>query len=441
LSRLHRAWLGVLLALTAQGCTPPDVVEIVVSEVVPTVVTVRVAADHGSEVRIEVVDRPDLTTSACELDDGWFEAVVLGLKPDTAYELEILIDGEPMPGEPLSAHTGSVPSSLPAVEVTSSDPARMHGGFVLTSLISHPAATVILDADGQYVWWYLLEDDDLATTRAHLARDGRSVLMRVNVQDDLSMGIHRISLDGTSVEVTGTCADEHHDFVELPDGTLAVLCHDAREVDGEEVIGDRLVEVAVDGSERDLWFVWDHWDYLTGSDNDPHWGYAHCNAVDYSVEEDAYYVSARKLDTLFRIERSTGDVTWRFGGDQGDFQALDGVTTFPEMQHQFHRFDDRLLVFDNGSADELTSRAVEYRLDLAAMTAEQVWSQHGEPPLYCYALGDVSRLSTGRTGITWSTAGRIEEVAADGERVWSLDTRLGNAFGYTTWLDDLVHDP
>lgn len=343
--RPRHALIGILAIIAGHGCAPHDGIEIVVSDVVPTVVTVRVTADAGSEVWVDVAERPERRSPAHRVDDGRFEAVVLGLQPDTDHHLEILVDGEPLVHEPLLARTGSVPSSLPAVEATVDDPGLAHGGFVLTSLISHPAAAVILDGDGRYVWWYPLEDDDLATTRAHISRDGRSVLMRVNVQDDLSMGIHRISLDGTSVEVVETCADEHHDFVELPDGTLAVLCHDTREVDGEEVIGDRLVEVAPDGGRRDVWFVWDHWDYVSGSDNDPHWGYAHCNAVDYSVEEDAYYVSARKLDTLFRIERASGGVTWRFGGEQGDFRAADDSTTFPQMQHQLHRFEDRLLEF------------------------------------------------------------------------------------------------
>jgi hypothetical protein len=435
--------LAVGVVLSAYGCAAPDAPEIVVSDVIPTVVTVRFDPPAGGfEVAVvEVEGRPDRVATAYPAADGRHEAVVLGLEPDTTYDFTIMIDGETLDMEPLGATTGSVPPSLPQVAVEVSDPALASAGYRLTSFINHPPATVILDEDGDYVWWYLLGDEELATTRTHLARDGRSVLMRVNVQDDLSLGIHRIALDGSSVDVIETCADEHHDFAELPDGTLAILCHDEREVDGETIIGDRLVEVAPDGSTRDVWFVWDHWDYDPDSGSDPHWGYAHCNAVDYSEAEDAYYVSARKLDSIFRIDRASGDVVWRFGGEQSDIAPADALTDMPEMQHQFHRFDDRLLVFDNGSPDELASRAVEYVIDDDAMTAAQVWWHHADPALYCFALGDASRLPTGSTLITWSTAGQIDEVSADGDLLWRANALFGGAFGYTTWLETLAYGP
>ncbi|MCP4809100.1 MAG: hypothetical protein GY913_13215 [Proteobacteria bacterium] len=70
-------------------------------------------------------------------------------------------------------------------------------------------------------------------------------------------------------------------------------------------------------------------------------------------------------------------------------------------------------------------------------TAEQVWDYWGDEDLYSFGLGSVQRVDGDHTMVTWSTAGRVEEVDADGELVWRLETDLGTGVGYTTWLPNL----
>jgi hypothetical protein len=53
-------------------------------------------------------------------------------------------------------------------------------------------------------------------------------------------------------------------------------------------------------------------------------------------------------------------------------------------------------------------------------------------------MGDVTRTPDDTTLVTWATAGRIEEVDADGEVLRAYQLDIGAAFGYTTALDTLT---
>lgn len=417
--------------LIGLSCADPPAVVATVSDLVPTVVTVTFEGiDPGSEAAfVEVTSGSRFEVSPA--DDGTAEVVVWGLKQDTGYELGcgVVLDGADQELPILEVSTGSAPADLPVITVDA--PGEPLEGAVLTTLLGSSSGAVVVDGDGDYLWWHLLEDADLTTNRAVVAADGRSILIRVNHVDGPSRGIRRVALDGRVLETVDTCAEAHHDFVELPDGAVAYFCHDTREIDGEDVVGDRLVERAPDGVTRDVWFVWDHWDFDPDQGQDPHWGYAHANALDFLPAQDAYTLSSRKLDTIFLIQRDTGDVTWRFGGELSDFVPADALTAMPVSQHQHQLLGDHLLVFDNGPPDATDSRAVEYRLDTAAMTAAQVFTYYPDPPLYSYAYGDVSRLDDGSTLVTFSVSGQMDLVDAHGELRWRINAPFGWAFGYS----------
>jgi hypothetical protein len=176
-------------------------------------------------------------------------------------------------------------------------------------------------------------------------------------------------------------------------------------------------------------------DTETGSD--PQWGFSHANAIDHDAADDALFVSCRRLNTIFKVDRGTGDVLWQLGGKDSDFALPGGGTTFFERQHQFHAWDGGIVVFDNGSFEQMQSLAVEYSLDLATGEAELVRQYSSDPPLYVYALGDASRLTSGNTLVSYSIAGQTDIVTPEGERIWRLKMALGGALGYATWVDSL----
>ena len=129
-----------------------------------------------------------------------------------------------------------------------------------------------------------------------------------------------------------------------------------------------------------------------------------------------------------------GEMAWQLGGRDGTFVPAEPDQA-PLHGHFTHAFDDRVLMFDNQTHGDLPSRVMELRLDEANHTYEAVWV-HEEPDggKVTY-LGDARRLPGGNTLIDWSPRGELEEVTADHETVWRLDTPL--VTGRVAFFDDL----
>lgn len=446
--------LAVLMGIAGCGgigSPPPLELEIELSEAIPTVATARgsVAAGPPTEVQVtfgEASSEAVRRVTAIPDERGEFEVVLLGMKPNREYSVAASVGREPddESSDVVLVSTGGLPGDMPSVSLDNAhwDPERSDAGFLYTSLM--PGAPLILDGEGEVVWWHELDVDHMhIVSRLLPARDGRSLLYLVwttrqhgGVESDLRMLV-RTSHDGAEVDTT-PLPMAHHDFVELPDGSVAVIMYDPREIDGLLVAGDRIVEVAPDGSERTVWSVWDHvpWDPELSFEGGEVWG--HCNALRFDEDDDAYTLSCRNFSTLYRIDRTTGALLWRIGRTDGDFLLTgDGEATWFRNQHQFRLDGDALLVFDNGEQGGTDTRVAEFALDFGAMEAELVWTHHPDPPLGVYAYGDVCRLPSGNTLIDWGAAGRLDEVAPDGAIVRRVDVELGAGLGYMTWAEEL----
>ncbi len=339
-----------------------------------------------------------------------------------------------------SLEPGPAPPELPQIELLVEEPSQATPGVLVTSLLSGQHRPVLIDTAGEYLWWGDAEEPGITVSRAALSRDRCAVLHLAEtdgfvVEEDYVSRLHRTYLDGSGTE-TLEIDDVHHDFVELPDGTLAALARDYRLRDEVWVAGDKIVEIDPDGTTRDIWSVFDDADLVPrGSAGDEAVDWSHANAMDYDEAADLYLISMRHFDAIVAVDRATGERAWTLGGDDPSFELLGDpeLDAFHE-QHQFELLGDGLLVFDNGETDDVSSRIIEYTWT-GDDAYEAVWRHVPNPPINCYALGDVTRLGGGNTGITWSTAGLIEEVTPDGEVVMRLGLEMGAGFGYTTWLE------
>ncbi len=438
-------WLAAVVG--CNGDLEADV-SLVLSDVVPTVVTVTWEVHDASAD--ELYAEFGRTTSSehrapAIAVDGVAEAVLVGLKPDRTYRVRAVeaSGGEPRRSAVETVRTGPVPTALPVLESWRAPAADSARGHVVTTIASSPSYAVIVDDDGDYVWWHQPDEDwdQVFIPRARRSRIGEWVVYLAATtwlgggEADTDRLLMRVALDGTVLDRVEV-PTAHHDMVELPDGTFAALRLDTRMVDDEAVEGDRIVEVAADGTQTDVWSIWDHETYdpdvVYAEDGT---GWSHANALDYDPDEDVYYVSVRNLDTLYKIDRATGDVLWRFGGTSSDFTCEDWPPF--QRQHQFEVIGDSVLVFDNGLPEDYDSRAVQYELDHAAGEATLTWSHHADPALFSIGFGDVTRLPSGNTLVIWSSQGRIDEVTPDGDVVWSLAEDLGAGFGYATWRSSL----
>ena len=440
-----RPSLALALALLTSGCRPGAGFELELeqSELISTVYTARWSVDLAAvDAAWFELGRDGAVERTLPVDPAGgpaFETVLYGMKSNSEYGVRAVVEaeGERFESELLTVATGGVPAELPDLRLERLEGAETWEGLLVSSVIAVPPTAVMLDSDGDYVWWYTLEGVD-SLGRARLSQDGRSVLMLdINLQGDVPGSLYRVGLDGTGLEVLPTI-DAHHDFVELPDGTITYLSYDPRQIDDVEVPGDRVVELSPDGSSRVVWDAWEDPD-LEYATSDAYMGrmWPHANAIDWVADQDAYQFSMLSLDAIWQLDRSSGAVDWRLGGELSDFSSVDQGTDFFEHQHQFQWLDGSMLVFVNGPMQMGVSRVVEYALSHQTGGAYLAWEHESELGLSSMVLGDVHRFDGGDTLITWSYAGLIEQVDLEGTPTWSLAASVGGAFGYTTWLEEL----
>jgi len=449
------SWLAVVICtLLFAGCEEPQQgdgsceiagLEATLSEAIPTVGEVTFEAScEGVEqayVEIEAADGSSSVVPAEEgAEDSW-SARLLGLTASTEYTVvaAVVVDGGTLSSERRALTTGGVPVELPDLAVEAIDPASTSGGLLVTTVVSVPSAAVVFDHEGRYVWWTIEEDESWVIRRVRLSRDGEWIIYLVQklgmgLQSDLLGRIRWVRLDGSEILETDLLGT-HHDFVELPDGTIGVIQAEREVVGTTLIIGDRIVEIEPDGDVVEVWSLFDEVELdEENAASIPDFN-THANALDYDEETGHYYISVRNLNTLYKIDRAAGEVVWRFGGVYSDFELLQGTPI--QGEHQFDVLPGGLLVFDNREDPVEGSRVVEFALDEGEGTAEQTWEYFTEPRVYCYVLGDVTRRVDGNTFVTWSTAGQFEELDPAGELVWSANLELGAGLGYTSHLETL----
>ncbi len=157
----------------------------------------------------------------------------------------------------------------------------------------------------------------------------------------------------------------------------------------------------------------------------------HANWAD--VVGDVMYVGLCYASSVVAIDIPSGDWRWRFGPQEDDFALVDtqgnGLpeSEYPQCLHGLQRRGNRLLVYDNGNYGRNFSRAVEYTIDEATMTATKLWDWT-EPNWYQRSLGGVDYTTGGRVLIA---AGHLEGFPAQDDR--STFIEIDPATGEKLW--------
>ena len=243
---------------------------------------------------------------------------------------------------------------------------------------------------------------------------------------------------------------DNHDFLALENGHYVLFAYDEQLyasdtiVSGgssnQNIIGLLIQELDENKNVLFEWSSFDHYflsDYPSIYDNlgSSSLDFLHCNAIE--IDEDGHFlISNRNISEITKINRTTGDVIWRFGGDQSDF---DMTNDYPfSKQHCIKSLgNNRYLLYDNGNQSNIytggikRSRAVEYELDLNNYTATKVWSYVHPDSLFTPSIGSVQRLDNGNTLICFGNnqlnerGAVITEVNANNEIVFEMEFDYG----------------
>ncbi|GAA0425194.1 arylsulfotransferase family protein [Leifsonia naganoensis] len=143
----------------------------------------------------------------------------------------------------------------------------------------------------------------------------------------------------------------------------------------------------------------------------------HLNAVDDAGER--LLVSSRHTHTVYAIDRSTGEVEWRFGGKKSDIAVPDDAAF--AWQHDVRAQDDgTITLFDNhlySSSAGGTSRGLAFRVDETAKTATLL-QEYATAGHLGTAMGSTQVLPGGNVLVGWGTDPTVTEFTAAGDVVW-----------------------
>ena len=299
----------------------------------------------------------------------------------------------------------------------------------------HPSqdGPMILDNDGEPVWLrpVIVEERDAMDFKVQ-AYKGRPVLTWWEGTHAGFGNGEYVIFDDSYREVARFPAGnglpgDHHEFLISSRDTALVTIYaetpmdlspyggpeDARVMDG--------VAQEIDIETGEVLFEWrslehvgvEESDYEIPPDLAAPYDYFHINSI-AEDGDDHLLISARRTSAVYKIDRRTGEVVWRLGGNRSDFEMGEGAVF--AFQHDARLLPDgTITLFDNrGEAMEEQSRGIRLKLDEDAMTATLLQEfVHPEQPFATYQ-GNVQALPNGNVFVGWGSAPYLTEHDTDG---------------------------
>jgi hypothetical protein len=230
-----------------------------------------------------------------------------------------------------------------------------------------------------------------------------------------------------------------HEFLLLDNGNFMMFSYDERVMDMTEygghpeavVMNVIIQELDPNGNLVWEWSGWDHFDFddtvrplLLEAEPPAPVDFVHANGLALDLDGNIL-LSSKHLDEITKINRETGEIMWRLGGEldpNNEFTFInDPLAGFSAQHSPLVLENGNLLVFDNGTGHSpRQSRAVEYVLNVEQRTATMVWEySNGQ---YAAGMGSVQRLDNGNTFIGWGSSQGVaaSEITPDGQAIFEL---------------------
>lgn len=236
-----------------------------------------------------------------------------------------------------------------------------------------------------------------------------------------------------SIPLSNSYILDYHEVEVLSNGHYLVLYMENVAVDMSEIVDGGNPNALITNSvivETDrtgtVYWVWKALDHIKITDatpdidlTQPQIDFAHINSF-VETSDGNLLISFRHLDEITKVNRTTGDIIWRLGGEkcrnnQFTFvnDDVDGYTGFSHQHSISVPENGKLLLYDNGNLKEPQySRAVEYSIDETNKTVTKIWEYRHTPDISVTSQGSVCRLPNGNTLINWGLD-RITEVKPD----------------------------
>ena len=204
-----------------------------------------------------------------------------------------------------------------------------------------------------------------------------------------------------------------HELIMMDNGNYWTLGYDPQIVGMDTVVPGGHPEALVTGlivqeldPDDNVLFQWRSWDHYEITDvsgwidlTDSIIDYVHGNSI--AVDSDtSVLISARNMNEITKIDRRTGDIIWRWNGENDQFNWINDELKF-KVQHSIRVMENgHFSVFDNGGAGGFSS-AVEYDVDETNMNVRMVQRIRRTPDAHANFMGHAQRLENGNTVCGW----------------------------------------
>lgn len=440
-----------MVAACTDGTDPRDVeARIDLAEVVtnPNMVVSALVVFRGQgdsarvRYRTATGDVDSLTPVVPVVSDQEDTIAVLGLLPETAYDLRLVLYGgqafaiDSQVSSPLAFTTEPLPADLPLYTAGGDTPLD---GFLV---FSRAPFGIVIDGSGRVVWYKRFPPPGPSLN--FMAQPTGTYLGRQATADTTDDDPF-VELDAAGFELRQLrCAAgrrlRFHDLLLQADGSYWIMCDETRSMDLSRIGGMAEVEVTGTtiqhvGPAGALMFEWSPFDHFLITDADPSLyqnahavNWTHGNSFDFDTDGNLL-LSFRSLDEVTKIDAQSGDVLWRMGGRRNQFTFEGSPDPGFSRQHNVRVVGPgRFIVLDNLGAGEGDSRYERYVVDAEAHTATLEQSYGSTPAVTTLIGGSVQAVDPGRYLVSFGTEGRVELFDASGLKLWGIDGNPGYVF-------------
>ncbi len=384
--------------------------------------------------------------------------ISFGFRVDAPYSTAHTTDFENLPASPADLQSFyTLPGAqAPVMTVTTADRDPSAGDvFTTNGPGPGPYGPLIYTPQGRLVWFERLPNGEAAEDLNVQTYRGRRVLTwwRGHVLS-LGFGLGEDVVTSSRYQTlakvragNGLKADLH-DFRLLPGEIAYITAFNPIRCDLSSVGGARggaITDTAIQQIDMRTGLVrweWHSLDHIGAEESEVEapegrapWDYFHINSIDPEPDGNLL-ISARSTWAGYELERGSGKVLWRLGGNRSSFKM--GPGTKMAWQHDARMLPGgELTFFDDGSNPPIhqQSRGLRITLDLARHEARLLKAYvHENPPLLAASQGNMQTLPNGNALLGYGGVPAISEFAPDGTLVFDAhqpyDMSFYRAFRY-----------
>lgn len=336
-------------------------------------------------------------------------------------------------------HFHSRPDLEPTDVSVTSDPDTTSGDIFISPDHASQMGPMILNPEGQIVWFRPVPSGDKASNFAVQTYHGHPVLTywqgRDSGKDGVDVIVNRHYKTTAVVHPVGNgYGADLHDFQIIHGKAFLITVVPARadlsSVGGPKsgYVWDNIIQ-EVDIATGKLLWQWNSYGHipLNASHKPPqgdYYDFVHLNSIQ-PLPDGSLLVSSRNTWSVYKISVKTGQILWTLGGKYNQFNRGTGVGW--AWQHDVRRSGNTLTMFDDGAAPQVEqeSSAKVISVNAAAKTATLVHRYYHNPPLVASAQGSAQALPNGDMFVGWGTEPDFSEVNSSGHQIFNGTFPLG----------------